>query len=105
MGMNDLLLVREKDGSLTVLFKQSDDRGGQARYELSCLDVDGASESRILAKQHYSWPAWRFSFDLPTQGELIFQVSDFACQNQARVHDLFTNQTIDSAIVRLEDLQ
>jgi len=105
MGMSDLLLVRENDDSLTVLFKQSDDQGGQARYELSCLDADAESEPHILAKQHFSWPAWRFNFDLSMQGEFIFQVNDSVCQNQAVVRDLFTNQTVSNTIVRVGDLQ
>lgn len=100
-GMSELLAVREADGSLTVLFRQSDQYVLPKRYLLSCL---ASQEQHSLWQRHFLWPSLQLAAGRPSMEELIFQVADFACQQQLRVTDLLTGQQLETVPISVEDL-
>lgn len=100
-NVDALLLVREADGTLTVLFSQSDDSVRPAQYLLSCAETQ---QQRLLWQRHFLWPHLRLLSGSSNNAELLFQVSDFTCTQQAQLTDLLSGQQINSTIISVEEL-
>ncbi len=99
--LDALLLVREADETLTVLFSQSDDGVHPAQYLLTCIETQ---QQRLLWQRHFLWSQLRLLAGSPNNAELLFQVSDFTCTQQAQLTDLLSGQQINSTIISVEEL-
>ncbi len=108
VALNDLLVLREKDQTLTVLIKVAGDSNWQNSYRLVCLDDRGIEtySAAIVRSDHFLWPGLLFDRFSPNhRGELIFKLASFACHNQVYAVDSLGNSSSAVSIIEMEDLQ
>ncbi len=105
--IHDLNAIRERDGSLTIIFNLEETNKSVHSYKLFCLDEKEEVVSSIPLKQenNFLWPSYSFSNLLANQkNELIFNLSKFDCAGKLYVlgdDQFISNQTL---IVQVEDL-
>ena len=82
--IKDLLIVEEKDKSITVLFSLETDLEEVKKYYLSCLDSDLEIE---LKQDNYYFKDQNYQYLFPNYDqELIFNLDNFLCLGKLAVY-------------------
>jgi hypothetical protein len=112
--LTDLMLVREANQSLTVLFKILTQDSVPKSYYLACLNEDNQIQedlTSLLTTTNYFFADQEVSYFLPNNNsELIFNLSNFTCQQQLAVYSVnFDGQqsslSLPVNIISYQDLQ
>lgn len=105
--INDLLIVQEKDQSLTVLFSVETKDNQAKSYYLKCLDSDRELE---LKENNYFFTDLNYQYLFPKYDqELIFNLNSFDCQGELFVYSknlslVKSNPSNEKTIINYQDL-
>lgn len=104
--IKNLLLVREKDSSLTVLFSNKVPEDEVREYFLFCKETE---EELQLSKNNYFFKDQKFKYLSSFDQELIFNIKNYVCQSELAVYsrDVFREESAlstFSSIISYQDL-
>ena len=105
--INDLNVIREKDGSLTVVFFVQEEFKSQHSYQLFCLNEkqEIINSIKLSKKDNFLWPEHYFINLFANQNsELIFNLEEFTCIGELYVATENGSKSNKTSIIGIENL-
>lgn len=105
--IDDLNVIKEHDGSLTVIFSVQETSKNLHSYELFCLNQkqEIINSVKLNQKDNFLWPGYSFiKLTANQKNELIFHLTEFNCESDLYVigdDDFVSNKT---SMIEVENL-
>lgn len=105
--IDDLNIIKEQDGSLTIIFSVQEENKNLHSYQLFCFNQkqEIINSTKLNQKDNFLWPEYSFvKLATNQRSELIFHLTEFNCEGDLYVigdEDFTSNKT---SIIKVENL-
>jgi len=105
--INDLNIIREKEGFLTVIFSLQEEIKNPHLYQLFCLNEkqEIVNSTQLIQRDNFLWPDYFFANLVVNQkNELIFHLEKFNCSGELYVTADSSSKSDKTSIIGIENL-